>query len=143
MAAESGLTPSSCIQKTNLGARPEYRRLIGLQGTVAVASTVIAYFAVSFLAAKSMAFGGCVVLVSTLFLAWRFRRGKRNESANAEWYLRQAYLTAIERFIWVVVMLVVGFKLLEFEPLWMLVGFLGGQTVWLAAPIWMRVESVK
>lgn len=123
--------------------RPEYRRLVWLQGAITITGATIAYFAVSPLAAKSAAFGSSIVLVSALFLAWRFQRGNREENASAEWHLRQAYRTAIERFAWVAGMLVVGFKLLEFEPPWMLAGFLGGQAAWLAVPIWMRVENAK
>src|SRR5215469_12506238 len=99
---------------------PEFRRLIGLQGAITIVGAIAAYFAASYLAAKSVAFGGCIALVSALFLVWRFQRGKRN--ANAGWQLRQMYRTAFERFVWVVGMLVVGFKLLEFKPLWMLAG---------------------
>ncbi|MDR2711328.1 MAG: ATP synthase subunit I [Burkholderiales bacterium] len=131
----------------------EYRRLLGLQGAIVVAGAIISSFAASFPAAMAFAFGSCIVLASSAFFVWRFQQGARhtqNESsgrdanaANAEWYLRQAYRTAIERFIWVAGMLVVGFKLLELKPFWMLAGFLGGQVIWLVAPIWMRVEKVK
>ncbi|MDR0246941.1 MAG: ATP synthase subunit I [Burkholderiales bacterium] len=122
---------------------PEYRRLVGLQGAITIVGAIAAFFAVSYLAAKSFAFGGSIVLVSVFFLAWRFQRGSRNKHASAEWHLRQAYRAAFERFAWTAVMLVVGFTLLKLEPLWVLVGFLGAQAVWLAAPIWMRVDKVK
>lgn len=123
--------------------RPEYRRLIGWQGMVVATGAVIAYFAASYPAAKALVFGGGIVLANALFLAWRDQRGSRNKSAGAEWHLRLAYRTAFERVVWVMGMLVVGFKLLGFEPLWMLVGFLGAQAVWLAAPIWMRAGNAK
>jgi hypothetical protein len=123
--------------------RPEYRRLVGLLGAITVTGAIVAYSAVSYLAAKSFVFGGSIVLVSALFLAWRLQRGSRNKCAGAEWHLRQAYRTAFERFVWVAAMLAVGFTLLALDPLWMLAGFLGGQAAWLAAPVWMRVENVK
>lgn len=123
--------------------RPEYRRLTGLQSAITIIGAIAVYFVVSPLAAKSVVFGGSVVLLSTLFLAWRNLQASRKEDASAEWYLRHAYRTAIERFVWTTVMLVAGFKLLELAPLWMLAGFLGGQAAWLAVPIWMRVENVK
>ncbi|MDR2195089.1 MAG: ATP synthase subunit I [Gallionellaceae bacterium] len=123
--------------------RPEYSRLIKLQGAITITGAAVAYFLVSPLAAKSVAYGGCIALASAWFLARRFQQGSLEKSADAEWHLRQAYRATIERFIWVAVMLVIGFKLLEFAPLWMLAGFLGGQAAWLAVPIWMRVENVK
>lgn len=139
------MTAFGRIREVNSGRfmHPEHSRLIGLLVAMTVVGAFVACFMESFLAAKSFAFGGSIVLMSALFLVWRFQQGRRNKKANAQWYLRQAYRTAIERFVWAAGMLVVGFKLLEFEPLWMLAGFLGGQVVWLAAPIWMRVESVK
>ena len=118
--------------------RPEYRRLAGLQSAITIIGAVVAYFTVSPLAAKSVVFGGCIVLVSVLFLAWRHWQGDRKKEAGAEWHVRHAYRTAIERFVWAVAMLVVGFKLLEFAPLWMLAGFLGGQIAWLVVPVWMK-----
>jgi len=121
----------------------EYRRLVGWQGAITAIGAVIVYFAASYSAAKAVVFGGAIVLLSALFLAWRFQQGRRNKKAGAGWFLRQAYRTAFERFVWVAVMLFVGFRVLGLEPLWMLVGFLGGQAVWLAAPVWMRVEKVK
>jgi hypothetical protein len=123
--------------------RPEYSRLIKLQGAITITGATVAYFLVSPLAAKSAAFGGCIALASAWFLAWRFQRGSVAENATAEWHLRQAYRAAIERFVWVAGMLLVGFKLLGFAPFWMLAGFLGGQVAWLAVPIWMRIENVK
>ncbi|MDR2173301.1 MAG: ATP synthase subunit I [Burkholderiales bacterium] len=145
MTAHSEQTVFFRLQQLALGSvmLPEYRRLVGLQGAIMMTAVIAVYFAVSFLAAKAVAFGGCIVLVSALFLAWRFQQGRRNKRANAEWHLRQAYRTAFERFVWVVGMLVVGFKFLELDPFWMLAGFLGVQATWLAAPIWASVEKVK
>ncbi|MCL2872571.1 MAG: ATP synthase subunit I [Betaproteobacteria bacterium] len=123
--------------------RAEYRRLIGLQGVVTVVGAAIAFFAVSGLAAGSFVFGGGIVLASAAYLAWRFEQGRRLKKASPQWHVSQAYVTAFQRFLWAAGMLVVGFKLLELAPLWMLAGFFGGQAVWLAAPIWVKVENVK
>lgn len=123
--------------------RTEYRRLVILQGVITIIVASIAYFMISPVAAKSVAYGGSVVMVSALFLEWRHRKGGKETQASAEWHLRYAYRAALERFIWVVVMLFLGFKFLNFEPAWLLIGFLGGQAAWLAVPIWMRVENVK
>jgi F0F1-type ATP synthase assembly protein I len=55
--------------------------------------------------------------------------------------LRHAYKTAIERFIWTIFLLLIGFKLLDLSPLWLLAGFVMGQAVWLLAPIWMKLRT--
>ena len=123
--------------------RPEYIRLVGLQGAITIAGAVLAYFVVTPLATKSVAYGSCVALLGTLLLAWRFRQGEGRENSDAAWYLRQAYRTAIERYVWVAFMLAAGFGLLKLAPLWVLAGFVAGQAAWLAVPVLMKFENTK
>ena len=120
--------------------RREYASLASLQGALMVVGAVLAYLSSTLLATKSLVYGSCIAIVSTLFLAWRFRQGERWENISAEWVLRQAYRTAIERFVWVATMLAAGFKFLELAPLWMLAGFIAGQAAWLFVPIWMKLR---
>lgn len=121
--------------------RPEYIRLVWWQGAITIIGAVFAYLVVTPPAAKSLVYGNCIALVSTLFLAWRFRQGERRESLGAEWALRQAYRTSVERFVWVAIMLAVGFKILKLAPLWMLAGFVVGQAAWLMSPVWMKLRT--
>ena len=120
-----------------------YFRLIWLQGAITIIGTTFTYWMVSSLAAKSLVYGSGVTLLSTLFLAWRFQQGARQESMDAGKILQQAYRSALERFAWVAVMLGVGFKLLELAPLWLLAGFIAGQAAWLLLPAWMKFENAK
>ena len=119
---------------------PEYTRLVGLQVAIMIFGAVLAYFVVTPSAAKSVTYGSCVALLGTLFLAWKFKQGEHRESLGAEWYLRQAYRTAMERFVWVAVMLAAGFGLLKLAPLWVLAGFIAGQAAWLVIPVWMKLR---
>lgn len=123
--------------------RPEYIRLVWLQGVITVIGASCAYLLVNPPAAKSLVYGSCVALLSTLFLAWRLRQGERRESLDADWALRQAYRTAVERFVWTTIMLATGFGLLKLAPFWMLAGFVVGQAAWLLVPIWMKLENAK
>jgi hypothetical protein len=123
--------------------RPEYIRLVWLQGAIAIIGATFTYLFVTPLAAKSLVYGSCIAMVSTLLLAWRFKQGEHQESLGAAWALRQAYRTAIERFVWAGIMLAVGFGLLKLAPLWMLAGFVVGQAAWLLIPIWMKFENAK
>jgi hypothetical protein len=116
-------------------------RLTGLQAAITIIGTAVTYAAVTPLAAKSVAFGGCAVVGGTLFLAWRCMVVEREEHLGAEWILRRAYRTAVERFVLVAFLLAIGFKLLKLAPLWMLAGFITGQMAWLAAPVWMRLKK--
>jgi hypothetical protein len=121
--------------------RPEYIRLVLLQGVITIVGAFFTYIFVTPPASKSLVYGSFIALVSTLFLAWRFKQGERKESLGAEWALRQAYRTSIERFVWTAVMLGVGFGLLKLAPLWILAGFVVGQVAWLLVPIWMKLRT--
>ncbi len=123
--------------------RSEYIRLVGLQGVMGIFGAALTFFVVTPLAAKSVAYGTCVALVSTLLLAWRHMLGERREYMGAVWYLRQAYRSAAVRFVWVASMMAVGFGLLKLAPLWVLAGFVTGQAAWLAVPVLMKFENVK
>lgn len=118
--------------------RGEFIRLIGLQSAITITGSTLAYFVVTHLAAESVAYGSCIALVSTLWLSWRLRQGERHENLGAAWSLRQAYRTLIERFMLVILLLALGFKLLELAPYWMLAGFVAGQSAWLFAAILVK-----
>jgi len=121
--------------------RPEYIRLASLQGAITIIGACLTSMIVTPPAAKSLLFGSCIALTSTLFLAWRFRQGARGGNLDAASALRQAYRTEIERFVWTGAMLAVGFGALKLAPLWMLAGFVTGQAAWLLLPIWMKLRS--
>jgi F0F1-type ATP synthase assembly protein I len=121
--------------------RPEYIRLVWLQGVITILGASFAYLVDNPPAAKSFLYGCSVALVSTLFLALRLKQGEKQENQVAEWALRQAYRTAIERFVWTAIMLAVGFGILRLAPIWMLAGFVVGQAAWLLIPIWMKLRT--
>ena len=121
--------------------RSEYIRLVGLQCAIMIFGAILTYFVVTPLAAKSVAYGSCVALLGTLFLVLRLRQGESRENAGAAWYLRQAYRTAIERFVLVALMLAAGFGLFKLAPLWVLAGFIAGQAAWLAVPVWVKLRT--
>lgn len=121
--------------------RSEYARLAGLQGAITIIGAVITYFVVAPPTAKSFAYGCSVALVATLFLSWRLSQGESRENLDAEWCLRQAYRTAIERYAGVIILLALGFKLLKLAPLWMLSGFIVGQSAWMVVPVLLRLRT--
>ena len=119
----------------------EKLRLAGLQGAITIIGAAVAYVVAAPLAAESVAFGGCVAMGGTLFLAWRYLAGGRQEHLGAEWILRHAYRTAFERFVVVACLLAIGMGILKLAPAWVLAGFVCGQLAWLAAPVWMRLKK--
>jgi F0F1-type ATP synthase assembly protein I len=119
--------------------RAEFARLIWLQGVAVIIGAALTYAFADLSAVKSIVYGNMVSLIGALLMALRYRQGKRQ--TEAEWVLRHAYKTAIERFIWTIFLLLIGFKLLDLSPLWLLAGFVMGQAVWLLAPIWMKLRT--
>ena len=123
--------------------RPEQVRLAGFQAAITIIGAAVTYVFAAPLAAASVAFGGCVAAFGSLFLAWRYVAGVSREHLGAEWVLRHAYRTAIERFMLVALLLAIGFKLLKLAPFWLLAGFIWGQLAWLAVPVWIRLKKQK
>jgi F0F1-type ATP synthase assembly protein I len=119
---------------------PDHARLAWLQGATTIIGAAIVYFAVSAPEAISVAYGCGVALAGTLFLAWRLREGKAGD-ASAEYQLRQAYRTAMERFVGMAFLLAAGFTLFKLTPLWLVAGFVIGQVAWLLIPIRMRLRT--
>ncbi len=118
--------------------RLEQVRLAVLQGVITIIGATVAYVLATPLVAKSVAFGSCVAMIGTLFLAWRYAVANQ-ENYGAEQVLRYAYRTAMERFLLVAFLLGMGFKFLMLAALWVLAGFVVGQLAWLAVPVWMRL----
>ena len=119
--------------------RAEFARLLGLQFLIVIVGAALAYLAADLPAVKSIVYGNLVALIGSLLLAWRYGRGKRQ--SEAAWVLRHAYKTALERFVWTIFLLALGFKFLGLSPLWLLVGYVMGQAAWLLAPIWMKLRT--
>ncbi len=121
--------------------RLEQVRLAALQGVITIIGATVAYVLATPLVAQSVAFGSCVAMIGTLFLAWRHAQCARQENHRAEWILRDAYRAAMERFILVAALLGIGFKFLTLAAPWVLAGFVAGQLAWLAVPAWMKLRT--
>jgi len=119
----------------------DFARLIGLKGAALASGTIATNWVAGFSAAKSFAYGSLVALIGGLLLVWRHWQVYRCSDDSAEHALRQAYKAAIERYVFAAVMLALGFKILELMPIWLLAGFVVGQTVWLFASVWMRLRT--
>lgn len=123
--------------------RVEYIRLAWLQCAITITGSTLTYLVVTRLAAGSFAYGAGIALVSALWLAMRLAQAGRTKNPDAEGTLRHAYRTAFERYMWVFVLLAAGFKVLELAPLWLLAGFVAGQSAWLLAPVWKSRPEAK
>jgi len=123
--------------------RLEHIKLAGLQGAITIIATGIVYLLRTPLAAQSVAFGCGVALCGTLYLGWKFVQGQKVAERGAAWAMRQAYATAVGRFALMAALLAMGMGYLKLAPLWVLAGLIGGQSAWLAVPVWMRLTSLN
>ncbi|WP_407898468.1 ATP synthase subunit I [Ferrigenium sp. UT5] len=113
-------------------------RLIAAQIIVACAVSGISF---SFGAAPEISIaawsGGGVSVLNSLLLAWRMSRASRSESHDAQLQLRLLYFYAVERFLSVVIALVLAMAVTK-QPLVVLGGFVSGQAVMILARLFLQ-----
>lgn len=119
------------------------RQVVGLQMMVTLAAAGMVY---SMKGAPQLALavssGGGVSVVNGALLAWRMSRSALSSVQNAHHQLRLMYFYAAERFLVVVVLLVMCMAVLGLSPLAVLGGFVAGQTVLLIARLFLsRFET--
>lgn len=119
--------------------RVEFARLILLQIALVLAGATVVYMVANLPAVKSFVYGNMVAIIVAILLAWRYKQGLRIRGAAM--VLRHGYKTTLERFVWAIFLLILGFKFLNLLPFWLLAGFVVGQAAWLLAPIWMRLST--
>ncbi len=119
------------------------RRLVGLQLAATLIVTGIAFGVNdSPLVAIAALSGGLVSVLNGGLLAWRMSRATSHSAheanGSAHHHLRLMYYYAAERFLAVMVLLGVCMAVLRFSPLAVLGGFVAGQAVMLAAPLFLK-----
>jgi hypothetical protein len=119
---------------------PDQIWLAGLQGAITITGAAVVYAMFDPWAAWSAVFGGCVAVIGTLWLAWRYVVGERRGYSGVA-LLRYGYRTALERFVLAAALLLAGFAGLRLAPAWVLAGFVVVQLVWLVAPVWMGTKN--
>ena len=94
-------------------------------------SATAAVFLVFFetFSALSTCYGGCVAAVNALLLARCTQRDARVPERSPQQSLVAAYLCALQRFLVVALLFVVGLGALMLKPLALLAGFIVGQLV--------------
>jgi len=120
-------------------------RIVCLQVGVALVVTSIAYASNSAPGIALAVFGGGFVSVANgALLAWRYSRSvscsrhETHHSLDVHHQLRLLYFYAAERFLVVVALLGLCMVALKMAPLAVLVGFVIGQSVQMAARIFLK-----
>ncbi len=107
---------------------------------VVVASVCVFGFGATPRYAIAVLSGGGVSVLNSALMAWRMSRAGQRSTHDAHLQLRLLYFYAAERFMAVVVLLVLVMATLKL-PLAVLGGFVLGQTVLLTARLFLRIKT--
>lgn len=111
--------------------RTDGTSIIRLQLLAALVVGVASLFLADELAAQATLFGAGAALINTLLMVWRVRRAARRPHLDAHRELRSFFLSGLERFVAVALLLAAGMGPLELNPLGVVGGFVAGQLTWL------------
>jgi ATP synthase protein I len=98
-----------------------------LQLTLIAATSVIFFMVYGALQAGSVWFGGLIAMANVLWLEWRRRRVDQGRALSAGESMRVLYRTALERFVWVVLLFALALGVLQLDPAALISGFIVGQ----------------
>ena len=86
-------------------------------------------------------YGGLIAVANTLLQLWHMRRAERIAKEDAERILRIVYRCAAERIFSTIVLFLIGFVKLKFNPLALLVGFLATQMTVVLTKYFLKFNS--
>ena len=98
-----------------------------LQLTLIEATSVIFFMVYGAFQAGSVWFGGLIAMANVLWLEWRRRRVDQGRALSAGESMRVLYRTALERFVWVVLLFALALGVLQLDPAALISGFIVGQ----------------
>ncbi|HIJ27940.1 MAG: hypothetical protein HN661_00190 [Gammaproteobacteria bacterium] len=96
-------------------------------------------------------YGGMISVVNLLWLQWKLRRSERrrplgeieqNAALSARKITADVYMTAIERFLLVTLLLLLGLVKLDLDPKLIIIGFFTGQFVMLLSTGLLKGEKL-
>ena len=87
---------------------------------------------------EGLIYGGAVTIVTTLYSGWRFKVDTDRADIPASAMMASLYKGTLLRFLMVVALLVLGFKLLKLEPAAVVVGFVVTQAGVFLGPLTAR-----
>ena len=92
---------------------------------VLLAMTVLVVFAwLGNSAALACFYGGSITIANTLLQRWRLIGAATQAKSNAAMNLGKAYRCVLERWVLTIIMFVIGFAVLMFTPLPLMIGFI-------------------
>ena len=109
------------------GAASGIRKLVVLQLLLLAATSSVFFIIDGGFRAGSVWCGGAIAIANGLFLEWRRHKADSGRALSAAESIRLLYRTALERWVLVVLLFVLGLGVLQLDPLAVLSGFIVGQ----------------
>lgn len=104
-----------------------------LQTGLVLIAIGVAFFLAGKAGALAALYGGAVALANTRMLGNRVRRLSVEAVDNAQRGMVMMYVSAVVRFVFILVALAVGLGLLKLRPIPLIATFVGAQVVFMAA----------
>ena len=105
----------------------DIRKLAVLQLALVMVAAVMFYLWHGVLPAVSAVFGGAIALVNVVLLRWRQRSAGQTRALSAGESIRLLYRSALERFVVIAALFMLGMGVLQLDALALLTGFIVGQ----------------
>ena len=105
--------------------------ILRLQVLVALVAGIASLILMDASTAQATLFGAGIALLNTLIMVWRVRRATRHPRLDAHRELRSFFVSGLERFVVVALLLAAAMGPLQLNALGVLGGFVVGQLTWL------------
>lgn len=103
------------------------RRMVAAQSAIGLAAAGVGLVLYGTEVAIALLAGGAIALTNGLLLAWRMRGNRHTVRQSAQRHLWVFYLSSVERFLAVLVLLALSLGPLNMKPLPLILGFVLGQ----------------
>lgn len=109
-----------------------------LQAGLVLIGVGVAFFLAGQTGGLAALYGGGVALINTWMLGRRVQRADDVVADNAQRGMIMLYISAVARFVFIVVALAVGLGGLKLAPLPLVATFVGAQAAFMVASLWMN-----
>ncbi len=123
-------------------AAKAYRRMlykmVGIQGMLISILAAGAYLIWGMEHSADLFYGGAVTIVTTLYSGWRFKLDTERVDENPSAMMAGLYKGTLLRFLMVIALLVLGFRVFQLDPAAVILGFVVTQAGYFFGPLTAR-----
>jgi ATP synthase protein I len=113
------------------------KAIFSLQAGLVLIGVGVTFFLAGQAGGVAAAYGGLVALANTWMLGRRVQRADHAVADNAQYGMITLYISAVARFVFILVALAVGMGVLKLAPLPLVATFVGAQAAFMVASLRM------